>query len=122
MAQAEQERSVMRTAETSRRWAGEKGCPDICSRFPEQGKSSARSSPSVSKSALIEGRGWQGERRSGFVPLSPPRAWTRVERIQQLGGDVEHPGKSASIRWLVTSPHFSCLVSLGWVKRKGAHA
>src|SRR5437588_2612532 len=63
----------MWTGETSRRCAGEKGYPDICSRFPEQGKSSGRSSPSVSKSAIIEGRGWQGERRSRFTPLSPHR-------------------------------------------------
>ena len=45
-------------------------------------------------------------------PSHPKQAWTRVERIQQLGVYVEYPGKTASIGGHVTSHHFPLLVSL----------
>ena len=65
----------------------------------------------------------EGESRVSRHSLDPPQpVWTRLERIQQLGVDLEYPGKAASSRWHVTSHHFPSLVSLVWVTRKGAHA
>jgi hypothetical protein len=60
------------------------------------------------------------------MPLSPHRrgpAWSATQSpdcVQQLGVYVEYPGKAAYIRWHVTSHHFPSLVSLVWVKQKGA--
>jgi hypothetical protein len=57
------------------------------------GKSSARSSSSTGKSAIIEGEGWQGERSSLVVALSPhtsvdPRG-AHPTALSILGGSRE---------------------------------
>src|SRR6266487_3256723 len=41
-----------------------------------------------------------------IAPDPPPPAWTRVERIQHTQVYWEYRGKSAPIRWHLTSPHF----------------
>src|SRR5712691_6696050 len=64
--QVEREMKAMTPVEATRRCAGEKGCPDICPLLHRARKSTGRSSSSTGKSAIIEGEGWQGERRSGL--------------------------------------------------------
>src|SRR5437588_12824761 len=72
-----------------------------------------RSSSSTGKSAIIEGEGWQGERSSLVVALSPQAAWTRLEQTHHTGGEQDEPGKSAAIRWHVTSSDFLFVCSWG---------
>src|SRR5712691_5497054 len=104
--QVEREMKAMTPVEATRRCAGEKGCPDICPLLHRARKSPGRSSSSTGKSAIIEGEGWQGERSSLVVGLSPQQAWTRLEQTQHRGGERDEPGKSAAIRWHVTSSNF----------------
>src|SRR6266851_164034 len=59
---------------------------------------------------------------SRHSPDPPQPAWTRVERIQHLPVYRECLGKSASIRWQITSHHFPFLVSLLEVTRQGRSA
>src|SRR5207244_8803251 len=83
-------------------------------------KHDARHPPENLLSYKDEVRGESGVSR--HCPRPPEPAWTRLKRIQHTLVYWEHRGKSASIRWQVTSHHFPFLVSLLWVTQKGAHA
>src|SRR6266567_4610822 len=66
-------------------------------------------------------RGREEEKWSGVFrhsPDPPQPTWTRLERIQQLSVYWENPGKSASIRWHVTSHYFALLAWRRWVARQ----
>src|SRR6266566_3745432 len=66
-------------------------------------------------------RGREEERWSGVFrhsPDPPQPTWTRLERIQQLSVYWENLGKSASIRWHVTSHYFALLAWHRWVARQ----